>query len=49
MKEQNDIQPLFPEKRISNLGLFLDYLEQIESLTQDFLKKLKPEEIREEL
>ena len=49
MKEQNDIQPFFPEKRISNLGLFLDYLEQIEGLTQDFLKKLKTEEIREEL
>ena len=40
---------LFTEERIHKLGLLLDYLEQIEALTQDFLKKLKPEEIHEEL
>ena len=47
MKAQNENEHLFTEKRIHKLGLFLDYLNQIEHLTQDFLKKLKQEEISE--
>jgi transcriptional regulator len=49
MKVQNEDKHIFTEERIHKLGLLLDYLEQIEALTQDFLKKLKPEEIHEEL
>ncbi|MEB3074467.1 helix-turn-helix domain-containing protein [Capnocytophaga gingivalis] len=47
MKAQNENEHLFTEERIHKLGLFLDYLSQIEHLTQDFLKKLKQEEISE--
>ena len=47
MKAQNENEYLFTEERIHKLGLFLDYLNQIEHLTQDFLKKLKQEEISE--
>ena len=47
MKAQNENEHLFTEERIHKLGLFLDYLNQIEHLTQDFLKKLKQEEISE--
>ena len=47
MKVQNENEHLFTEERIHKLGLFLDYLNQIEHLTQDFLKKLKQEEISE--
>ena len=47
MKAQNEDEQTFTEKKIHKLGLFLDYLNQIEHLTQDFLKKLKQEEISE--
>ncbi|WP_404982494.1 hypothetical protein [Capnocytophaga granulosa] len=47
MKAQNESEHSFTEERIHKLGLFLDYLEQIEALTEDFLKKLKQEEISE--
>ncbi|WP_454998091.1 MarR family transcriptional regulator [Capnocytophaga granulosa] len=47
MKTQNESEHSFTEERIHKLGLFLDYLEQIEALTEDFLKKLKQEEISE--
>ena len=47
MKAQNENEHLFTEERIHKLGLFLDYLNQIEHLTQDFLKKLKQEVISE--
>ena len=47
MKAQNENEHLFTEERIHKLGLLLDYLNQIEHLTQDFLKKLKQEEISE--
>jgi len=47
MKAQNESEHSFTEERIHKLGLFLDYLNQIEHLTQDFLKKLKQEEISE--
>lgn len=47
MKAQNESEHSFTEERIHKLGLFLNYLEQIEALTEDFLKKLKQEEISE--
>ena len=47
MKAQNESEHSFTEERIHKLGLLLDYLEQIETLTENFLKKLKQEEISE--
>ena len=49
MKEQNQREHIFPQERINRMDVFLDFLTQIEELTQDFLEKLKQEEIREKL
>jgi transcriptional regulator len=49
MKEQNQREHIFPQERINKMDVFLDFLTQIEELTQDFLEKLKQEETREKL
>lgn len=49
MKEQNQREYIFPQERINRMDVFLDFLTQIEELTQDFLEKLKQEETREKL
>ena len=49
MKEQNQREHIFPQERINKMDVFLDFLTQIEELTQDFLEKLKQEDIREKL
>ena len=49
MKEQNQREYIFPQERINKMDVFLDFLTQIEELTQDFLEKLKQEETREKL
>ena len=49
MKEQNQREHIFPQERIDKMDVFLDFLTQIEELTQDFLEKLKQEETREKL
>ena len=49
MKEQNQRGHIFPQERINKMDVFLDFLTQIEELTQDFLEKLKQEETREKL
>lgn len=49
MKEQNQREHIFPQERINKMDVFLDFLTQIEQLTQDFLEKLKQEETREKL
>ena len=49
MKEQNQREHIFPQERINKMDVFLDFLTQIEELTQDFLEKLKQEETRDKL
>ena len=49
MQEQNQREHIFPQERINKMDVFLDFLTQIEELTQDFLEKLKQEETREKL
>lgn len=49
MKEQNQREHIFPQERINKMDVFLNFLTQIEELTQDFLEKLKQEETREKL
>nr|WP_314802593.1 helix-turn-helix domain-containing protein [uncultured Capnocytophaga sp.] len=49
MKKQNQREYIFPQERINKMDVFLDFLTQIEELTQDFLEKLKQEETREKL
>ena len=49
MKEQNQREHIFPQERINKMDVFLDFLTQIEELTEDFLEKLKQEETREKL
>ena len=49
MKDQNQREHIFPQERINKMDVFLDFLTQIEELTQDFLEKLKQEETREKL
>ena len=39
----------FLERRMKKTGILLDYLGKMESLTEDFLEKLKQEDIREKL
>ena len=49
MKEQKQREHIFQHERINKMDVFLDFLTQIEELTQDFLEKLKQEETREKL
>ena len=39
----------FLERRMKKTGVLLDFLGKMESLTEDFLEKLKQEDIREKL
>ena len=50
ISEQDPLQQdEFAKKRIRKTGILLDYLGKMESLTEDFLEKLKQEDIREKL
>ncbi len=47
--DQDPQHTRFLERRMKKTGILLDYLEKMESLTEDFLEKLKQEDIREKL